>query len=190
MYSPAFLEQRHYRFQSDSADVNDSGTELGSDDTPNTADIALDGVFFLRLKVVNTGDMSANGAWTLQYEKNDTGGFITVTTTSSNVRVASGAEADDTATTELLPNDGGSYSNGLYDDVDGSVSTNLAGGNEKENVWSITCRSAEMSVGDTLDFRMLFGGSTLDEYDIDGECTVVAAVAADELAMQGVILTQ
>lgn len=183
MSNPAFTEQRHYQFQSDSSNVNDSGTLLGSEDTANTADIALDGVFFLRIKIVNTGDMNATDPLTLQYEKNDTGGFVTVTTTSSNVRVAAGQETDAAAVTELLTNDGGSYSNGDYDDVDGSNDANVPGGNEVEFVWSITCRSAEMSVSDTLDFQVLQNGSVLDEYDVTPECTVVAA-AGDVLQAQ------
>ena len=84
---------------------------------------------------------------------------------------------EDTGEFDLARIDSRLDANGEYDDVDGSVDTNVSGGDEVEQVFSITCRSAEMSVGDTLDIRCQTGAANLDEYDVTAECTVVAGAA-------------
>lgn len=166
------LNQDHWQFQQDGANANTS-TLIGTEDTTTALD--ADTVYFLRIKVSNTGtkDQSGSNAWQLQYDKNNALSWADVNGTSSNVRSAAGQDTDGDAMTErLTATSASTYVNGVYDEVDGTFTQNLAQDTDSEHVFSITFRSADLSNGDEIDFRLLASGSTLDNYNVTPTCTV------------------
>lgn len=96
----------------------------------------------------------------LQYNK-DSGGWNDVTPTSSNVRSIAGLPPDnDICLTELLTNEGGTFSAaGLYDESLGltqfCTTYNLQANNETELAFCIEFRSADLSGGESIDFRLI-----------------------------------
>ncbi len=185
MSAPATTRQEHWRFYDDDNSNEDATTARGSaEDT--THEILLserDASIHLRVTVGNTGDMSANAAYRLSVDI-DGGGFNPVTTTSSNVRVIAGQPTNGAVTSQRLTSGTGSFTAGEYDDADGLIDANLGGGNFWESVWSIEFRSADLTDGESVTFRVQLDSADLDFYDVAIVCTIESGAPADVLQAQ------
>jgi len=170
--SPA-LDQFHYRWYDDDNTDVDATTGLAAEDNTYEVPAAdLGTSHHLRIKLGNSGAKVANAARTLQYNV-DGAGWNTVTTTSSNVRMIAGQPTDADATAELLGTSARTFTAGEYDDADGSTTHNIQPGEDTEDVWSIEFRSADLSGGESIDFRVLYeGATTIMTYTVTPNATI------------------
>lgn len=175
------LNQQHYRFQENTANCNASTSLLGTEDITASASLLLDTTYFLRVKISNTGNKTAVQSYKLQYQLNGAG-YTDVSAASSVVQVVNGGDTDGDATTELLTNDGGTFTAGEYDESGVTGSHTLAAGpNETEFVWAIEFREANLATADKVEFRLVDGATaaTLDNYNITP--TFIAPFIASEV---------
>ena len=157
------IEQDGFRWYDDDNTDEDATTALAAEDASYEVPLADRGTsLHLRVEISNTGDKIANDSFTLQYNK-DSGGYNTVTTTSSNVRVIAGQPTDGAATANRLTSGQGTFTAGEYDDADGSCDVNLPDAEHTEFVWSIEFRTADNSGGESYTFRILYSGATVTE---------------------------
>lgn len=179
MSGGANLIQTHTRIEGSGVLTNP--IELAPEDTD--FDVALSfAKLFIRIKITNAGSMSANNAGrNLEFQING-GGFNALTATSSGAfSQGDNFFADDIAVNEELTNDGGTYQQGQFDDVNGSTSgISLNAGNESESVWSITLDWGALNNGDTIDFRR----SSLTTYTQLASITVVHAGYYSSISQQ------
>lgn len=150
----------HFRWADDDNAAHESCTLLGSEDTgleiPN-----LGTAFLLIVKIHNDGDMSASGDYRLQYNK-DAAGWNDVNAASSNIRTIAGQDTDGaTGATERLTATAETFQTSVFDDGDSLIATNVGGGDDYEFYYSIEFRSADNSGGESYEFRVLSGGSTI-----------------------------
>ena len=129
----------------------------------------------LRLQVdvtVGTGTLATP---TLRYSHNS-GAYTAVSASSSVIRASESPHiTDGVATTALLTAAGGSFVAGSIDEVNGacaSVST-ASGYTEVEYVFQV--RSADVAVGDTVDFRVYNNTTALNTYTVTPRVTIIAA---------------
>ena len=168
----AVSNQAHYQFQDDGADNNTSAL-LGSEDTVNTA-LLLDTVYFLRIKITNSGGMDINNFEAILQADINGAGFFTVTTSSLNVRAVTGGDTDgDACSTQRLTNDGGTFqATGTYSDDGAAAIVTLAQAEEYEYCYSFTFRSADLTAGsENIDFKVLNGASELTNLLVTPEAT-------------------
>ena len=177
MSSPASPSVRHYQLCTPiTGAAHEVYVLVGSEDA--SFEITLDTDYCLIVKVGNTGQMSASGDYQLEYNV-DGGGDNPVNATSSNVRVATSGDTDGaTGTPERLGTSAETYQTSVLDDVDGLIGTNVGGGNEYEFYYALNFRSAELSGGESITFRLLTGGATFT-HDVTPTVTVEIDGAID-----------
>jgi len=173
---------RHFRFCGPvTGSAHEAYTLLGSEDT--SLEITLDDDYCIIMKLGNDGDMALNNDFKLQYDIDGAASWADVSSTSNNVRVASTGDIDEaTSTTERLGTSAETYVGSALDEVDGIVITNLAGGDEYEFYYAITFRSADLSGGESITFRLVYTSIT-DVPIGDGGTTATATVpeAGDQI---------
>lgn len=159
MSSPSTPTVRHYRFCGPiTGAAHEAYVLLGTEDV--SFETELDTDYCIIVKVGNTGDMNQTGDFQLEVEI-DGGGFNPVNATSSNFRsTASGDTEDATSTTERLGTSAETFITSVLDEVEGLIATNVNGHEEQEFYFAFNVRSAELSGGESVEFRLLSGGST------------------------------
>ncbi len=151
---------RHYRFCTPiTGAAHEAYTLVGSEDT--SFEITLDTDYCIIIKTGNDGDMSASGDYQVQIDIDGAASWNDVNATSSNVRSTASGDTDGaTSTTERLGTSAETFTNSVLDEVDGLIGTNLGGHIEDEFYFAINFRSAELSGGESIEFRLTTGGST------------------------------
>jgi len=172
-------------YANDNSDVN-SCSPVGAEKSL-TEVRTLDVPFIIRLGIWNDSAANFNDAITLEFRV-DGGSWTPVSGTSSNVRAAPTCLPTDGAacSTQLLA----SYStyswesDGNYDDVDG-VCAAVAHAKESfwECAWGIVFRSAELSGGEEIEFRV--GGAGVNWTDPTPDYPLVTAQGAEEYTAAG-----
>lgn len=160
MSSAANPTVRHYRLCTPiTGAAHEAYVLVGSEDT--SFEITLDQDYCIILKVGNDGDMAANGDFQLQIDIDDAASWNDVNAASSNVRVAASGDADDaTSATERLGTSAEAFQTSVLDELDGLTITGVGGHEEYEFYYAINFRSAELSGGESIKFRLLTGGAT------------------------------
>ena len=174
MGQPSYT-QVHFQFQDNGADANTSSL-IGTEDNTLTS-FNLDTVYFLRFKLTNTGAKTQDANFRLEVDVGG-GGYNQVTNASTYVRYADGGDTDgDAISTERLTDTGNTWVNGEYSE-DGEVTAfSLAHSpsEETELVYAITFRSADLSGGETVTFRLSDAGITSNMvYTVEPDATVPA----------------
>jgi len=153
MTSPAFT-QITFRLR------NDNGTETTATwkQAQNTnATINVDENFRVRFRMDETNSRSwSNQSWTLQYQKNGTGGYAAVTDSTPVKIVASSNFGNDEDCTTQLTGGTGTFvtdNNGMKDQYNACVNSGSAG-YLFETEWSLQLDSAQMANGDYVDIRV------------------------------------
>jgi hypothetical protein len=176
-------QHTHGFFQDDSSDP-DTCTQIGLDDSTSEVWDA-DTNLMVRIGFENTNDTNVSGNAQLQYQINGTGGSWTdVTTTSSNVRVSTGTPTDATVCNTQLLDDpvtaaSGFENDGEYDDGDGVVGSVHAKDTYWEDQWCVQLRSADLTDGDAVYFRVTRAGATMTQ-SIDPQIEVNIAAGLVE----------
>lgn len=164
------VQQIHYRWYADDSSDVDATTALANEDT--TYEINDLGSHHLRVKIHNIGSMGSTANLKLQYNV-DGNGWNDVNASSSNVRTIAGLPTEADPVSERLTTDAHTYEDGVYDDVDGFVQMTSPVDIDKEHVYSIEFRSADLSGGESIDFRLTStGGSLLEQYLETPNCTI------------------
>jgi hypothetical protein len=159
--------------------VYSDGTESGSAELWKTGDtvieVNLDTIYLIRLDYEETA--GNNHAGTIQLEYNvDGAGWNPVNASSSNVRSAATANiADNAVTTDRLTvGDTQTFTAGTFDEVDGAAQGPNAGNLNNEStemLYSVQFRSAELSGGENVEFRITtdisIGGQTTPKINVD-----------------------
>ena len=150
---------------------NDDGSEAaatwrtveattGPDDS-----VLLDTNVRLRLQIDETAGVAATLKPRLRYSLN--GGAYTVVTASSLVARSSASPnvADDAATTAQMTAPAGTFVAGAFDEVDGATPDIVfLAGQYTEIEFCFQLRSADLAVGDTVDFRVYNDTAVLNVY--------------------------
>lgn len=159
MADPANPTVRHYRFCTPiTGAAHEAYALVGTEDA--SFELALDTDYCLIIKVGNDGGMSATGDFQLQLDI-DTAGFLNVDAASAGVRITDSGDVDAaTGVPERLATSAETYQTSLLDEVDGIIPQNVSGGHEWEFYFAVNVRSAELSGGEALEFRLLTGGAT------------------------------
>ena len=164
--------QDAFRFYEDGTEPG--SVAIASQDTSVFRAVSGDNNLLIRFRVEKTtGSLSSPVSWRLQYSKNS-GSWTDVTTTSSNVKAFNSSNlTDESATTERLASGTGTWTAGIVTE-DGEVDDlELLTNRYTEFLFAITVLDADVSNFDTLDFRLLRNGSTLDTYTVTPRITVV-----------------
>jgi len=190
MADPLFVEQDHWKWYDDDDTDPDLTTALSTEDLTYEVPLAdRDTSHHLRITYSNTGGMQASGDFTLQ-SNTDGGGFQDVDASSTNVRLIAGMPDDDDACdVQRLASGTGGFQFGKYEDSGGAITKTLSNGDFQESVYSVEFRSADLSGGESITFRMQTGGADFDAYNVTPIVTIQSS-GVDELAMQGVIVMQ
>jgi hypothetical protein len=177
--TPVNYAQEAFRFNNDDGGV-DAGTQIAAvnndiNRAPGTAN-----KFRLRIVVQMTvAKLANNDIFDIRVQKNSTGGFVKVTTTSSNVRlVDDGNSIADKATTTQIIGDGTyvvgdseGWNDGTTDDNTGNI--DFVGNDEVELEFCLYIVTADVNDGDTLDFEVYHSdGTALNSYPDDPRATV------------------
>ena len=163
-----FNEQNFFRIRDDST-AADPGTPnwISTENQSTAVVIDADTNFRIRFVVSNSGTANSTSDFGLYVNKNSTS-YAAVTASSSNVQAAdASSSADATALTTSnfqLTAGTGTAANGEYSE-DGVAGANLSNGDYFEVEFGVTIISGDVADGDTLDFRVYYGGSAMDQYD-------------------------
>ncbi len=151
----------------------EDGTESGSSpidsqDTDITRNVDANSQVHLRIRVDEVGAGSVGGEATDDYALEvsiNLGGFVAVTGASTGVQADStstltdGGATTNRATNGISDPGGGSFVAGEQEEVNGVIeNTQLTADNFTEHVWALLLVAAELSNGDTLDFRVTLNG--------------------------------
>ena len=159
------ITQAAYRFY-------EEGTETGAvalgtaQDTPITGDLNngdTSGQLRIRLQSTTAVAVPATDDWQLQYEKNASGTWVNVTTSSP---VAAAYDSPNltaaAATTSRLGAGTGSFEAGEVTEDGVANDRGWSGNNYTELVYSLMIKAADVTNADTIRFRVLRNGSTND----------------------------
>lgn len=165
--------QKAFRFYEDGTEAG--STAIDAQNTNISEDNTGDSVVLLRILVEATGiaiDTEPDPDWRLQYSKNS-GTWTNVTTTSSNVKgFASSNLTDGGATTNRLTGGTGSFISGLISEDGLADGSDPQAGQYTEYLFALTLIDADTVNADTIDFRLLRDGSTLDTYTVTPRVTI------------------
>jgi len=165
--------QKAFRFYEDGSESG--SVAIDTQDTNISEDNTGDSVVLLRILVEATGiaiDTEPDPDWRLQYRKNS-GTWTNVTTSSSNVKgFASSSLTDGGATTNRLTGGTGTFIAGLVSEDGLADGSDPQAGQFTEYLFALTLIDADTVDTDTLDFRLLRDGSTLDTYTVTPRVTI------------------
>lgn len=173
------LQQDRYRFCTPTTGAaHESYTLVGTEDVSfEIATSQLDVTHCLIIKIGNdgTGGSGSTEDWQLEYNV-DGGGWNDVNGSSSNVRSALTGDTDGAvSTTGRLTSSGRIFGFSLLDEVNGLVENRqLSGSVEDEYYWGIRFRSADLSGGESITFRVTHSLYTVT-YAITPTATIEAA---------------
>lgn len=166
------LDQESFQGRDDTQSLN-SATFSESLNTDFNQDV--DTTFRLRFEIQETAGGSNTGAISLSCEKNGTGGYAVVTTSSSNVRITTSSQfANGDNTTQVIGDGSFVTGDGVADP--GVASANLTLNNQSTEIeFALTIVSGDVSNGDKLAFRCQMTGVDLDSYTQEPAITAVKA---------------
>jgi len=156
------IQQESYRFCTPiTGAAHEAYTLVGVVDT--SFEITLDVDYCLIIKVGNDGGLSTSNPYQLEYNV-DGGGWNDVNASSSNVRSAASGDTDNaTSLVERLTTTSRSFLASGLDEVDGLRSFTIDENEDAELYYALTFRSADLSGGESIDFRLTATDSvTLD----------------------------
>lgn len=159
---PPAVTQAAYRFY-------DEGTEsaavaMAAQDTPITADPALgnqSGSLRIRLQLTTAVAAPSTDDWQLQYEKNNSGSWVDITTTSSVAKAYDSPNLTGAAvTTNRLGAGTGTFQAGEITEDGVANDKGWTASNYTELLYSLTIVAADVAIGDIIKFRVLRNGAT------------------------------
>jgi len=164
------IRQEHYRFCTPiTGAAHEAYTLVGSEDT--SFEIVLDDDYCLIIKWGNDGNTASVDA-RLQYNV-DGAGWNAVNGSSSNVRTVDSGDTDGaTSGTERLTTSARTFAFTSLDEVDGELTFSGVTFSDIENYYAITFRSADLSGGETITFRMNDPTNFIINQDITPNATV------------------
>jgi hypothetical protein len=179
-----------FRFYDDDAGEAAS-TPLADEDTNYTLTVdGTDPAIQIRILIQETGgaDGVSMDDYTLQYEKNSTGGFINVPTSDggAGISTATAGLSNDSATTNRGAPDGITDGSGSFvageQSTDGVVDDMLITANDfTEHIWGIQFYDANTNDADTFDFTVNMLGKVTDL--ITPRITISQAATASRLLL-------
>ena len=181
--SDPFTIQHFYRTRSDTS-AAENGTPVWETTENQSAALSWSTATTFRIRFVldNTGAMSENGQFVLRVNKNSSS-YVAISTTSADVQSADASSSSDGETLTVanfeLTAGTGTGADGDYDEA-GSIDTNIASGGFFELEWGLTIVDADVTAGDTLDFRIYAGGAALDDYSTFPDSTPRITVAGSD----------
>lgn len=180
----AFLTQAYTRIRSD-ANSPDGGTPTWETTENQTAALSWNTNTDFRIRVVleNTGGVEEANQFNLYVSKN-AGAYALITTTSNNVQakdVVGGGSIRFETSNYLLTAGAGHPLPGWYSAVN-QLNRDIAGNEYVEYDIGLTIVDADVANNDTLDFRLYYNGSALDQYDHTPRITVSKASDTNVLA--------
>lgn len=175
MSGTPIVGQEHFRFRSDTGTVdNASPTWLAAEDTNITMTLTTV-PFRLRIGLQNTGT-GTQAIQLLAMSKNG-GSYTPMGSTAVTAHSSASSDIDNTAVTttnfRLSAMSGGKQA-GRYDS-NGAISLSLSSLQNVEVEFGLSLVLADLTNGDTLDFRMFGAGSTsspLSSYDVTPRITI------------------
>jgi len=153
-------------------------TWLQDQDVNHTIDEAdLDTNIRLRFGMANIGGTSESDQWQSEGQINGTGGFTDITDTSTNgMRVVLSPNVDEAdATTQQMLGLSGNFVAGGIEETNGNESFTLDAGENTEEEFVFSPRSAELSGGDYIDVRLRIVGGTGVTYSKTARLTINVA---------------
>jgi hypothetical protein len=181
--TPMDLRQGGIRWRDD--DGNEAGaTWHQAQDVDHSIDAAdLDKNIRLRFGMENIGGTSESDQWQIEAQTNGTGGWSDVTDVSTNgARVVTSTQVDEgDATTSQMTGLAGSFVAGGIEETNGNESFTLGANEHTEEEFVLSPRSAELSGGDYIEFRLRHVGGETITYDVaDARLTINAGAAEQE----------
>lgn len=173
----AFLTQAYTRIRSD-ANSPDGGTPTWETTENQTGALSwnTNTDFRIRLVLENTGGVEEANQFNLYVSKNS-GAYANITTSSSNVQakdVVGGGSIRFETSNYLLTAGAGHPLPGWYSATN-QLNRDIAGNEYVEYDIGLTIVDADVAHADTLDFRVYYNGSALDQYDHTPRISVVKA---------------
>lgn len=181
-------QQARFRFYDDD-DSATSATESAAQDTGLTLDLSANATYQLRIGIQETGGTGSTPPgqnWQLQYSKNSAA-WTNVSLSSSNARAfASGFLSNGgEVTVSRLTGATGTYDPGEISETGLVSGSPLTASDHTELIYAVEIVAADLSDGDTLDFRVLFDGA-----ELSGGYTSTPTVTADTgVALEAPLLT-
>ncbi len=192
MFNP---KEIHYRFYAgDGDETNSTAKEL--EDTNHTLTVDTDQTIQVRMAIENQTaiDGDAMHDWQIMYEKNATGGDISVPTSDGGAGISSDAAGltNETVTVERVT-DGLTGGAGSFDSGEQSTDSLindriLTGSNYTEHVWGIKFYAANVADTDTFDFTYSVTGKVADAHATMRITIAKTPVGGDDLATKRVNL--
>lgn len=175
--APADIFQEAFRWRDDDGDEA-GATFLQAQNVNHTIGTGdLDANIRLRFGMANTGGTAETDLWQLEAQINGSGGFTDVDDVSTNgARSSASANVGEgDATTAQLTGLSGSFVAGGIDETDGSESFTVGAAEHTEEEFVFQPRSAELSGGDFIDFRLRIVAGTTVTYTNTPRLTISAA---------------
>ncbi len=171
------LTQAAFGFYEDGTES--ASTAIAAQDTNISRDVAPgNSVLQLRLRLQETNGASgaATDDYQLQYSKNG-GAYTNVTGASANVRGFNSASlADGGATTNRLTGGSGTFLAGVISEDGLADNHQITRSRYTEYLYSLTLISADLANNNTLDFRVLRNGATINSYSVTPRINVAKPV--------------
>lgn len=174
---PPDIQQEHYRFATPiTGAAHEAYTLVGSEDT--SFEIVLDDDYCIIVKLGNDGGAGTLSSYQLEYNV-DGAGWNDVNATSSNVRAVDSGDTDNaTSTTERLTTSARTFDTSRLDDSNGSIAIYILPADEETELYfAITFRSADLSGGESIDFRL--SATDTITFDITPNATVPGGAGID-----------
>jgi hypothetical protein len=172
---PADYDQNQFRFYKDDAGIN-AATARAAQNT--NISMVADTNVRLRFNISSTVNPPAqNKPFQLYYQKNASGPWLPVNTTTPDARTfISSNVTDGAATTEQLAGSG-SFNAGTFDEGDGTATgftATPATGQDTEVEFCFQLLSADyLPTSETMDFRVYSGDFPIDTYSVTPRITIV-----------------
>jgi hypothetical protein len=182
-----FLVQDYYRIRDDTGAVTGTPNWVSTENQSTRTDFNVssgDVTFRIRIVCSNTGAANANSPYALYVSKNS-GAYAAATTGSTSgvhlsSAASSSADAAAIATGSFVLTAGtGVATAGEYDDS-GQVDANLPYGDYFELEFGLNLDSANLSDGDTFDFRVYYNGAAFDSYATNATALVSVTKAGSD----------
>jgi hypothetical protein len=168
------VDQEHYRFATPiTGSAHESWTLVGTED--NSYEVTLDSNYALIVKVGSGLTAVPTEDYQLEYNV-DGAGWNDVNGSSSNVRTVDSGDVDQAvSSTERLTTSSRTFANSRLDEANGAVNYTLPGDRDLELYYAITFRSADLSGGESITFRITLTSAATDvNYDITPTATTNA----------------
>ena len=184
-FTPVFNAFRFYNDDGDEA--NSTPYDSVAQDTNITVDDEADEQFHLRVRIDETGGKGGSNGddWRLEISVNG-GTYTDVTSTSSVVdgqdstHLTDGGATTNRGTNGISDPGSGSFDVGEQSDLNGEVFNHVLGSDDfAEHVYGLRVTDADVSDGDTIDFRItLNGGSPGMTNNVTPRITISKGAAA------------